>query len=104
MKTSPFQIILFTIFGIAALVGLFIFATYSSRNSDSGGIGSVLIWGTLPASGVDAALTEIVKTETTLKNVSYVEKDARTLPSDLAAAIATGVACQPPPNTTNSAR
>lgn len=92
MKTSPFQIILFAIFGVAALVGLFIFATYSSRNSSSGEIGSVLIWGTLPEADVNAALTTIVKTQTSLKNVSYEEKDARTMPTDLAAAIATGAA------------
>lgn len=89
MKMSPFQIILFTVFGLSALVGLFIFATYTST-SGSNGIGSVVIWGTLPTQDITAALTVTAKTETTLKNVSYIEKNPITLPADLAAAIATG--------------
>ena len=89
MKTSTFQIILFTVFGLAALIGLFIFATYTS-NRGSNGIGAVTIWGTLPKADIAEALTAAAKIQTTLKDVSYVEKDPATLPTDLAAAIATG--------------
>ncbi len=88
MKTSPFQITLFVIFALSALVGLFVFATYSSK-SESGGIGTVVIWGTLPSGGVKAVLSEISSADQAFQSVSYVEKDSRTLESDLSTAIAT---------------
>ena len=91
MKISLFQGVLFGVCGLAALIGLFVFATHTSNNSGgTNTIGTVVIWGILPKADVDAALIEITKTETTLKSVSYVQKDPATLPSDLAAAIATG--------------
>ena len=93
MKISLFKAILFGVFGIGALVGLFVFATYTSKNSNtSTAIGTVVIWGTLPSAGMQAALTAAALTDPTLKNVSYVQKDPTTLPADLASAIATGAA------------
>lgn len=93
MKLSPFQIILFTVFGVAAFIGLFVFATYSSKNTGgSSGIGSVVIWGTLPSSKMQAMLTTLTQTEAMLKGVSYVQKDPAALPAELASAIATGAA------------
>lgn len=91
MKTSPFKIILYTVFGIAALVGLFVFATYTSKSTGNS-VGQVVIWGTLPKEGMLATLNAIGQTDVGLKNVTYLEKDAATLPADLAAAIATGAA------------
>jgi len=90
MKISLFQGILFAVCGVAALVGLFVFATYTSNSSGSNGVGTVVIWGVLPEADIQAFLDEISKTEVTLKSVSYVEKNPATLPNDLAAAIATG--------------
>ena len=92
MKTSSFQIILFAVFGVATLVGLFVFATYSSKGDGEDTVGTVVIWGTLPKAGMQSTLTAVAQVDTTLKNVSYVQKDAATLPSDLATAIATGIA------------
>ncbi|MDE1919741.1 MAG: extracellular solute-binding protein [Patescibacteria group bacterium] len=92
MKLSPFQAILLGVFVVGALVGLFVFATFSSKGTTSNAVGTVVIWGTLPGDGMRAALTEAAKVDQTLKNVSYVEKDAATLPSDIATAIATGAA------------
>lgn len=86
---SPFQLILFVVLGLAALLGLFLFSTYTSTRTNNG-VGSVVIWGTLPKVAVDAAITEATKSDTKLKSVSYVEKNAGTLSTDLAAAIATG--------------
>ena len=89
MKISAFQGILYGVFGIGALIGLFVFATYTAKNG-ANAIGPVVIWGTLPKESMEATLTELNKIEVSLKNVSYVEKDQETLPAELAAAIATG--------------
>ena len=90
MKISLFQGILFGVFGLGAFIGLFVFATHTNNNSSANTVGSVVIWGTLPKDEIQNAFSTIIKTETTLKNVSYVQKDPATLPNDLAAAIATG--------------
>ncbi len=93
MKISLFKAILFGVFGVGALIGLFVFATYTSKNTSTGtAIGTVVIWGTLPSSGMQATLASAALTYPTLKGVSYVQKDPVTLPTDLAAAIATGAA------------
>ena len=92
MKISLFQGILIGVFGLGALIGLFVFATYSSNPGGGGGVGTVVIWGTLPKEQINATLTTVAQVDTSLKNVSYMQKDATTLPTDLAAAIATGSA------------
>lgn len=89
MKLSLFQTILLGVFSIGALVGLFVFATFTGK-SGSNAIGSVVIWGTLPSEGMQVALTAATKIDATLKDVTYVQKDAATLPADIATAIATG--------------
>ncbi|MEK7554005.1 MAG: extracellular solute-binding protein [Patescibacteria group bacterium] len=89
MKTSLFQSILIGIFGVGALVGLFVFATYTSNNSGDNTIGSVIIWGTLPESDMKSILTTVTQTNTELKSVSYVQKDRSNLSAELATAIAT---------------
>src|SRR3989338_8263037 len=89
MKISAFQAILYGVFGVSALIGLFVFATFTAKNG-ANAICPVVIWGTLPKESMEATLIELNKIEVSLKNVSYVEKDPRALPADLAAAIATG--------------
>lgn len=89
MKLSPFQAILLGVFVVAALIGLFVFATYSSRGP-ADAIGTVVIWGTLPGDGMRVVLAEAAKIDEALKNVSYVEKEAADLPAAIATAIATG--------------
>ncbi|MDP2655189.1 MAG: extracellular solute-binding protein [bacterium] len=89
MKMSLFQVILIGVFGLGALIGLFVFATYTSNGSGEQ-IGSVVIWGVLSEDDIQATLTTIGQTNTDLKNVSYVQKNPATLASDLASAIATG--------------
>ena len=57
MKISLFQGILIGVFGLGALIGLFVFATYT--NSNHGGtneIGTIVIWGTLPKAGMQRKL------------------------------------------------
>ncbi len=93
MKISFFQAILMGIFGVAAIIGIFVFATHSGSNSGNTGsttVGTVVIWGTLPKAGMVDALTAITQQEQSLKYVSYVEKNSATLTADLATAIATG--------------
>jgi len=91
MKISLFQGILFGIFGIGALIGLFVFATYTNTNSSSTNvIGTVVIWGTLPSAGMEATLAVAAQADQTMKGVSYVQVDPAKLPTDLATAIATG--------------
>lgn len=92
MKISLFQGILFGVFGVAAFIGLFVFATYTNNNSSSNIVGSVVIWGTLPSASMQNVLAAGVQVDQTLKSVSYVQKDPATLPSELASAIATGAA------------
>ena len=92
MKISLFQGILIGVFGLGALIGLFVFATYTSKNTGGSTVGTVVIWGTLPSAGIQATLAAIEQADASLKNVSYVQKDAATLPADLATAIATGAA------------
>lgn len=93
MKNSPFQIVTFSIFGLGALVGLFVFATYTGKNSSgSGAIGTVVVWGSLPSSDIRSILTAIAQTDPSLNGVSYAQKDSASLSTELATAIATGAA------------
>ena len=92
MKITLFKGILFGVFGLAALIGLFVFATHTGTKGSGTTTGTVVIWGTLPGDAMQAALTAITKEDQAFKEVSYVQKDPLTLPGDLAAAIATGSA------------
>lgn len=92
MKISLFQGIVFGIFGLAALVGIFVFATQTGNNNGSGeaAVGPVVIWGVLPKAGIETALTTIGQGNEAFKEVTYVQKNQNTLAADLASAIATG--------------
>lgn len=90
MKISPFQGILFAVFGFGAIIGLFVFTTHTGNTSNSSAIGTVVIWGTLPKVNIENFLTKIGQTDQAIKNVSYVQENTSTLSNDLAAAIATG--------------
>jgi len=90
MKISLFQGILVGVFVVGAGLGLFVFATYKGGSGAEGGVGTVIIWGTLPKEGIDTALTEIALADDSLKSTSYVQKSPVTLVTDLASAIATG--------------
>src|SRR3989344_2035825 len=94
MKISLFQGVFMGVFGLAALLGVFVFATHNGSTTGNGStsIGTVVVWGTLPSSEVQNALAGISQAEQSLKGVSYVQKEVDTLPSDLASAIATGAA------------
>lgn len=78
------------VFGLGALVGLFVFATHTADIGDVAG--PVAIWGVLPGDAMHDVLIAAAKDDPAFKNVSYEEKDPATLASDLSAAIATGSA------------
>ena len=101
MKTSPFQIILMAVFGLGALIGLFMFATYKGGGS-ANAAGPVLIWGTLPKAGIEATIAALSPTDTDLKGVTYIEKSPDTLASELATEFRTQATLikAPPPTTT----
>jgi multiple sugar transport system substrate-binding protein len=88
-KMSPFQIIFLVGFGIAALIGLLVFATTSGSNSTAK-IGSVVIWGTLPKDAITQELNTLTSADRSYGKVSYVQKQPDTFDSDLANAIASG--------------
>jgi ABC-type glycerol-3-phosphate transport system substrate-binding protein len=92
MKISLFQGILLGVFGVAALIGLFVFATYSNSGGAAAQVGTVTIWGTLPAAPMNATLAAAAQIDTRLKNVSYTQVDLANFKSNLTAAIATGAA------------
>lgn len=92
MKLSIFQTVFLGIFAFSALVGLFIFATYSGKGGSADAIGAVVIWGTLPKEGMQSTLSAAAQLNEAFKNISYVQKDPTTLSSDIAIAIATGAA------------
>ena len=87
-----FQGILFGVFGLAALIGVFVFATHtgSGGGGNSTTVGTVVIWGTLPKASMQNALIAATQSDASLKAVSYIQKDPNTLANDLASAIATG--------------
>lgn len=92
MRMSLFQVILISVFGFGALIGLFVFATYTSNSGGNDTVGTVVMWGTLPKESMQSMLVTITQTNTNFKSVSYVQKDSATLSANLASAIATGSA------------
>lgn len=90
LESKPFQLILLGIFGLLAFVGLFLFASYSGFGGGKNTVGSVVIWGTLPAESVKAGLDVISQGRKEFKDVGYVEKSATTFDIDLANALASG--------------
>ncbi len=91
MKSSLFQTILLVVFGVGALIGIFVFATQSGGgNSAATTIGTVKIWGTLPEDGISAALAAAGLSNQDLQGVTYVEKSPQTFDADLKSAIAEG--------------
>lgn len=86
----PFQLILLAVFGLLALVGLFVFANFSGFGGGKNAVGPVVIWGTLPKDAVDAGLSALSSAQSQYAKVTYVERPAASFDSDLANALASG--------------
>jgi len=75
MKLRPFELALVIFFGVLLLVAVFLLANFEpDRSSDSDlpqVSGRVDVWGTLPAAGVNAWLTEIRESNESYSSVRY---------------------------------
>ena len=87
-----FQIIIIIVCIVAAVVGIFVFSGAiplgSSKNS-IGASGTVILWGTVKAQEIAAALEDFNRINTTF-SVKYVQKNSDTFDQDLLEALASG--------------
>ena len=87
---KPFQVIIMGIFGFIALAGLVLFANFQGFSSGAAKVGTVSIWGTLPANEFNYAMSSFRDTHQEYASVSYTERPQETFDADLAEAIASG--------------
>ena len=87
---KPFHIIVLSVFGVAAVVGLFIFANFSGGGQGKAEVGTVVIWGTLPKTPIENAIAELSGADDRFADVQYVEKSASGFGNALADALASG--------------
>lgn len=88
-KMSPFQIVLLSVFALAALLGLYLFSTFKGFGGAQPA-GFVTIWGTLPTTAVQPEIDDLKRTQQAFNKVTYVEKNEATFDTDLADALASG--------------
>ncbi|MEK7510914.1 MAG: extracellular solute-binding protein [Patescibacteria group bacterium] len=86
----PFQVIILAVFGLAALIGLVVFASFQGFGRTDKDVGSVTIWGTLPQRDLEVAMNEFKRLHKEYALVTYVERPAATFDTDIANAIASG--------------
>jgi ABC-type glycerol-3-phosphate transport system substrate-binding protein len=89
MKTTPFQIILMSVFGASAIVGVLVFAILTSTGTQST-IGPVVIWGTFDSKSISQIIQDSSNGDANLALVTYVQKDQATYEADLTRALASG--------------
>lgn len=89
MSTRPFQIILMAVFGVLALGGLALFATFKGFGGAQK-VGEVVIWGTIPETEMVEVLNAIKQTNQELEKVTYQEKDEVAFDATLSEALASG--------------
>lgn len=87
---KPFQVGVLIAFGVLAIIGLFFFANFKGFGPSAADIGSVTIWGTIPAKDMNEGLRLFKDAHKEYAKVTYVEKQAATFEADLASAIASG--------------
>lgn len=91
IPTRPFQIIVFGIFILLALGGLVLFANYSGIGGSGAKVGTVTIWGVLPADAMNIELDALKASNKDYGTVTYVQKSSDSFDAVLANAIASGV-------------
>ncbi len=89
MKITLFQGIVLGVCALAGIIGVAVFSFYRPEGGTAG-VGSVLIWGSIPEKGVHAALENLRRADQTFGNVTYVDFEPNQLPQELVAAIAQG--------------
>jgi ABC-type glycerol-3-phosphate transport system substrate-binding protein len=88
-KLSMFQIILLVVFGALAIAGILIFA-FAVGGGTNNSVGSLTIWGTLDQTAITAVLRQAADNDSSISQVTYVQKDATTYEADLTQALANG--------------
>lgn len=75
MKLRPFELALVIIFIGLAMLALFLLAFYEApppeSNTGLAAVGTVSIWGTIPAEGIDQVLADLTEVNEAYLNVSY---------------------------------
>ena len=88
-STSFFQAGVIAAFIILAVVGLFTFATYTGSGG-SASFGTVVIWGTFPATRIQQSISAFAQLDERFKSVSYVEKRSESFTDEYVNAVAAG--------------
>jgi ABC-type glycerol-3-phosphate transport system substrate-binding protein len=88
-KLSMFQIILLVVFGGLAIAGILIFAL-AVGGGTTNTVGPITIWGTLNQTAFTTVIRDAADTNSSLSQVTYVQKDQATYESDLTKALASG--------------
>jgi ABC-type glycerol-3-phosphate transport system substrate-binding protein len=90
MKLTPFKIVIIAIFSIAALAGLYFFATFTGFGGKKDQVGIVSIWGTLPKEAIGHTLEDISAADSSYAKVTYTEIPEASFDTKLADALASG--------------
>jgi ABC-type glycerol-3-phosphate transport system substrate-binding protein len=89
---SLFQLILLSLFGIAIVVGVMVFAGIipGFRAPSGGTYGTVMVWGTFPDREMSDFVDEFNKVNKSILTLDYVARPKETFESDLLQVLATG--------------
>lgn len=85
---STFKIVLLSVFGLGALIGVVVFATY--RGDTSQATGPVVVWGFLPKASIDVYAKEMGFEQNKNFTFTYVEKNIATFEEEFVRALADG--------------
>ncbi|MFZ3011715.1 MAG: extracellular solute-binding protein [Minisyncoccia bacterium] len=91
MKVN-FQLIILIVFIVAAILGVLVFSgaiPLGGDNNTTGGLGTVVLWGTVPTTALSTAIEEFNEANPSFV-VQYVQKSAETFDQDLLEALAAG--------------
>lgn len=88
-KQSPFQLAVFGAFFLFGAIGVVMFALYQASGSNDN-VGTVIVWGTVPASQYDEFLQQYGSYDALADNVTYVYKSPETFDDALVQALASG--------------
>jgi len=86
----PFQVAFMGVFGLLALIGLYIFATYDPASTGTANVGAVAVWGPFPREVVNPALETLKASDQGYNGVTYTFVRPENFSADLANALAAG--------------
>jgi ABC-type glycerol-3-phosphate transport system substrate-binding protein len=88
-NTSPFKLVVFSIFFGFTAIGVTMFALYQAAGT-SNELGNVLVWGTIPENLMNSFTTEYSDINNNIGAINYVYKDPATFDESLIEALASG--------------